>query len=87
VSATPDSDDQFTAIGDYTPRQADRLLSALENARIKFQIECDDGIHGSLSRFGTFGTEAKIRVFIASHQMDAAERVRIDLFGESSRQI
>ena len=74
--------EEFVSIGGYAPPEAERLLEALTAAQIKFQIGCDDGIHGSLSKFGTFGGYAKIRVFIDRKQIPKATHIQKTLFGE-----
>jgi hypothetical protein len=76
-------DDRFTCIGDYSPPEADRLLDALRSARIKFEIECYDGVD-SVAAKGSFGTEADIRVYVDPKKADEAKKVQADLFGDTS---
>ena len=76
--------EEFVSIGGYAPPEAERLLEALTAAQIKFQIGCDDGIHGSLSKFGTFGQLAKIRVWIDPAEAERVEKIQTHLFGEFS---
>ena len=85
MSATSDdkrSDNHFVSIGGYSPPDADRLLEALSRANIKFEIECDDGIHGSLSKFGTFGAKARIRVWVDPDEISKVTEIRTSLFAE-----
>ena len=81
ASEAGESDDRFRLIGQYTPRDADRFLSALEDAKIEFEIECDDGIRfGSLP--GSFGQNAKVRVFVDRARVQEAMKVQTGLFGQ-----
>lgn len=83
--STPSKDDgntsHFVSIGAYAPPDADRLLQALTTAGVQFEIDCDDGIHGSVSKFGTFGGSAKIRVFVDRAQVTKVTHIQEDLFG------
>jgi hypothetical protein len=74
---------RLASIGGYRPPDADRLLQALSDAHIEFEIECDDGIHSdSISKFGHFGQDAKIRVFVDPAKIADVTKIQGQLFGE-----
>jgi hypothetical protein len=75
-------EEQFVSIGDYSPPDAERLLGALTRARIKFEIECDDGIRFRASKMGNFGQYAKVRVFIKCGQIPEVTKIQTSLFAE-----
>ena len=73
---------RFTSIGGYRPPDADRLLKALSDSHIKFEIECDDGIRSdSIRKFGNFGQNAKIRIFVDPSKIADVTKIQRQLFG------
>ena len=79
----PDAE-RFVCIGDYSPPEAERFLDALQRAHIGFEIECDDGIRRCGGKFGRFGQEAKIRIWVDPFEMKPVEAIQADLFGTFS---
>lgn len=85
MNATSDNSqahERSVSIGGYRPPDAERLLAALTSAQIKFEIECDDGIDGSMSKFGSFGSQARIRIFVERDQIPRVTQIQRTLFGE-----
>jgi hypothetical protein len=77
------SDDQFISIGVYTSSDAERLLNALERARIEFQIDCDDGIRsGSLQQ--SYGQRARIHVFVRRQKVTEVAEIQSHLLGSGT---
>ena len=70
------------AIGDFSPRDADRLLAALTQAGVPFQIECDDGIYSyPPANAPSWGSAARIRVLVDRDKIGDAEKLRTKLLG------
>ena len=85
MSAGRDADDAesaFVTFGSYPPPKAERLLDALGKAHVRFEIECDDGARYNSGKFGFFGTESKINVFVHSDDLKKANTVWKDLFDD-----
>jgi len=77
------NESESTPIGDFSPPDADRFLSALTHAGIPFQIECDDGTYYySPAHAPRWGTGVKIRVFVEPDNIDDAEKLKTKLFGD-----
>jgi hypothetical protein len=74
--------ERFLCIGDYGPPDAERLLQALCSAHVVFEIECDDGIRRCGSTFGSFGDQAKIRVWIDPAETKRVTKIQTRVFGE-----
>ena len=78
---------ELVSIGDFSPRDADRLLAALTQAGVEFQIDCDDGIYSYPPSHATnWGAAARVRVFVAPGSSEHAQKLSAKLFGDFHRE-
>ncbi len=73
-------------MGTYSVIDGRRLLEALEESSVEFEVEFHDGA-GDITPFqsytgGRFGQAAQITIHVAPTDKEKAERIHADLFGD-----
>jgi len=84
MSAHPKPNEpHFVSIGDFSSRDANRLLAAFTDAAIAFQIECDDGIYSyPPTNAPNFGVAARIRIFVDRERLDEVQKLEANVLGD-----
>jgi hypothetical protein len=79
-------DDGFDVLGYYAPAEAEKLIDALEKAKIQYRVEVSDKtpeitpIRSYLG--GTFGQAVQILISAASSSREHVGRIHEELFGD-----